>query len=62
MKDFEERLDYRFIRVHCSHIVNLDYITALASYDSRRFQIEMQGGKKIIASRAGSKMLRQLVL
>ena len=62
MKDFEERLDDRFVRVHRSHIVNLDYIATLAPYDGRRFQIEMHGGEKIVASRAGSKVLRQLVL
>ena len=62
MKDFEERLDHRFIRVHRSHLINLDYIATLTPYDHRRLQIRMQDGTTIIASRAGSKVLRQLVI
>ncbi|MBX2821791.1 MAG: LytTR family DNA-binding domain-containing protein [Rhodothermaceae bacterium] len=62
MKDFEKRLDQRFARVHRSHIVNLDYIVSLEPYDERRIQIELQKGKRIIASRAGSKLLRGLVI
>ena len=62
MKDFEERLDQRFVRIHRSHIINLDYIVSLETYDERRIQIELQQGKRIIASRAGSKLLRGLVI
>ena len=62
MKEFEKRLDQRFARVHRSHIVNLDYIVSLEAYDERRIQIQLKKGKRIIASRAGSKLLRELVI
>ncbi len=63
LNEFETRLDQRkFIRVHRSHIVNLDFVTALVPYDGARFQVELRDGTIIIASRARSKELRQLVV
>jgi two-component system, LytTR family, response regulator len=63
MNEFEARLDSeRFLRVHRSHIVNLDHVAALAPYDATRLQIEMKDGKKIIASRTRSRELRGLAI
>jgi two-component system LytT family response regulator len=61
--EFERRLDpERFLRVHRSHVVNLDYVTALLPYDAARLQVEMRDGTKLMASRARSRELRHLAI
>jgi two-component system LytT family response regulator len=63
LADFERRLDpERFLRVHRSHVVNLDFVTALVPYDAARLQVEMRDGTKIMASRARSRELRHLAI
>lgn len=57
--DLESRLDPdRFCRVHRSHIVNLDFVAEMRRYDVRRLTIRMTDGTEVVASRAGSKKLR----
>jgi len=61
--DLERRLDPgRFLRVHRSHVVNLDHVSALVPYDATRLQVEMRDGTKIMASRTRSRELRHLAL
>jgi two-component system LytT family response regulator len=61
--EFERRLDPdRFLRIHRSHVVNLDFVTALVPFDAARLQIEMRDGAKIMASRARSRELRHLAI
>lgn len=61
--EFERRLDSeRFLRVHRSHIVNLDHVSALVPYDGSRLQVEMRDGTKIMASRTRSRELRHLAI
>ena len=61
--EFEKRLDgERFLRVHRSHIVNLDHVAALVPYDASRLQVEMRDGTKIMASRTRSRELRHLAI
>ncbi|HJU69675.1 MAG TPA: LytTR family DNA-binding domain-containing protein [Gemmatimonadaceae bacterium] len=61
--EFEKRLDgERFLRVHRSHIVNLDHVSALVPYDGSRLQVEMRDGTKIMASRTRSRELRHLAI
>ena len=61
--EFEKRLDTeRFLRVHRSHIVNLDHVAALVPYDGSRLQVEMRDGTKIMASRTRSRELRHLAI
>jgi len=63
MNEFEARLDARkFLRVHRSHIVNLDHVAALAPFDGSRLQIEMRDGTRLIASRTRSRELRGLAI
>jgi two-component system LytT family response regulator len=58
----ESRLDpAQFVRIHRSHLVNLDSVTAIAPYDGSRFQVTLRGGTAIVASRQRSRVLRQLV-
>jgi len=63
MHEFEARLDpERFIRVHRSHIVNMDFVAAMVPFDATRLQIDMRDGTKIIASRTRSRELRGLAI
>lgn len=62
LRDLERRLDpQRFIRVHRSHIVNLDQVKTFQPYDARRLLIELYDGTRIIASRSGSLQIRALI-
>lgn len=57
--ELEEMLDpQRFCRVHRSHMINLDHVVEMRRYDARRLMITMTDGSEVIASRAGSKKLR----
>lgn len=58
--DFEARLDpARFVRVHRSHLVNLDFVDAIEPFDNSQLLVKMRDGVKITASRAASKRLRE---
>jgi two-component system LytT family response regulator len=61
--DLESRLDgERFRRIHRSHIINLDFVTAIEPYDDRRLAVTLRDGSCVVASRAGSQFLRGLVV
>jgi two-component system LytT family response regulator len=63
LAQFERRLDpERFLRIHRSHVVNVDFVTALVPFDAARLQVEMRDGTKIMASRARSRELRHLAI
>jgi len=51
-----------FLRIHRSHLINLEYVASIEPYDAARLQVVMKSGAKIVASRAGSKRLRDLAL
>jgi len=50
-----------FVRVHRQHVVNLAHVARFVAHDPARLRIEFVGGGSVIASRAGSQMLRGLV-
>jgi two-component system, LytTR family, response regulator len=61
LQKLEERLDPdQFVRVHRSHIVNLDCIVGIHAHDASRMIVELADGTRIIASKSGSQRLRQL--
>jgi two-component system, LytTR family, response regulator len=61
LSDLEHRLDPAvFVRIHRSHIVNLDYVTAWAPYDGSRFEVRLRDGTVLTASRQRSRALRGL--
>ena len=61
LSDLERRLDPSvFLRVHRSHVVNLDHVAAWKPYDGSRFQITLRNGATIMASRQRSRVLRGL--
>jgi two-component system LytT family response regulator len=53
------RLDPRqFVRVHRSHIVNLEYVGSVSSLGGGRLEICMRDGSRVLASQSGSRLLR----
>ena len=61
LQELERRLDPdRFIRVHRSHVVNLDHVKQMKPYGDRRLEIHLTDGSTVIASRSGSQRLREL--
>ena len=60
--EIQERLNPReFIRIHRGHVVNLSHVAKIEKYDERRFLIRLDDGSRLVASRRGSKVLRDLM-
>src|SRR5262249_35231584 len=51
-----------FLRIHRSHLVNLEHVTSIEPHDAARLQVVMRSGARIVATRTGSKRLRELAL
>jgi two-component system LytT family response regulator len=49
-----------FVRVHRQHVINLAQVARFVPHDPGRLRIDFVGGGSIIASRAGSQILRDL--
>lgn len=63
LAEFERRLDpAQFLRVHRSHIVNLDHVAALEPFDATRLSVVLRSGARITASRSASRDLRRLAI
>jgi two-component system, LytTR family, response regulator len=61
LSDLERRLDpHVFVRVHRSHVVNLDHVASWTPYDGSRFEITLRSGMTLMASRQRSRLLRHL--
>ena len=61
LSELEQRLDPAvFVRIHRSHIVNLDHVVAWAPYDGSRFEVRLRDGTVLTASRQRSRVLRDL--
>jgi two-component system LytT family response regulator len=61
--DMERMLDpSRFVRVHRSHIVNLDYVVAFNTDSRGALEVELRGGTRLSVSRSRAQALRNLVL
>lgn len=60
LQDLEARLGGRFLRVHRSHLVNLDHVRRFEPHDTTRLAVIMSDGTRIVASRARSQELRRL--
>jgi two-component system LytT family response regulator len=61
--ELEDELDgYRFWRVHRSHLVAADAVTSVREHDDeRRLVVVLADGTEIVASRAASRRLRELI-
>ena len=61
ISEFERLLDTeRFVRIHRSHIVNLDHVRSMEPYDGARLEVRMKDGTRIVASRARTRQLKDL--
>jgi DNA-binding LytR/AlgR family response regulator len=61
--ELAERLKtYAFVRVHRSHVVNLDFVERLVPFDTKRLEVQLRDGTRILASRASSEMFRRCAL
>jgi two-component system LytT family response regulator len=49
-----------FLRIHRSHLINLEFVTSIHPSGAGRLDVVMKSGAQISASRAGSKRLRDL--
>lgn len=59
LADLSARLDAeQFVRIHRSHIVNLDRVAAMVAHDANRLEVRMIDGTRIVASRTGTQLLR----
>lgn len=59
MKYFEEHLPQnKFVRIHRSYIVNIEYITRIERYGQQQL-VELKDGEKIKISSTGYKQLRE---
>ena len=57
--DLASQLDpERFVRVHRSHLVNLDHVASVAPHDANRVEVRLKDGSRVVASRAGTRQLR----
>jgi two-component system LytT family response regulator len=62
LSELEQRLDpERFLRIHRSHAINLDFVRSLEPHDATRLEVEMRDGTRIVASRTRSRELRGLI-
>ena len=63
LADFETRIDpHRFVRVHRSHVVNLDFVESFTPDENSQYRLQLKDGTVITASRAASKKLRDQAL
>ena len=59
LSQLEERLDpLRFVRIHRTHIVNLDHVTAFRRQPDTRLVAELSDGTRLPVSRAKAQELR----
>jgi two-component system LytT family response regulator len=63
LSELDSKLDpAQFLRIHRSHLVNLDFVAAMEWYDGTRLQVQMRDGTKLLASRTRSRELRRQIL
>ncbi len=59
LRDLVAALDAsKFVRVHRSQVVNLDFVAAITSRDANRVEVQMKDGTRVVASRTGTQALR----
>lgn len=63
ISELEARLDpARFIRIHRSALVNLDFVESMKADDQSQLQLQMRDGTLLVANREASKMLRDMAI
>lgn len=63
ISELESQLDpARFIRVHRSALVNLDFVDSMKADDQSQLVIQMRDGTTLTASREASRVLREMAI
>jgi two-component system LytT family response regulator len=63
LAELERRLDPdRFLRIHRSHVVNLDHVEAFEAQADGRVEVVLKDGLRLVASRTRSRELRGRVV
>ncbi len=63
LSELSERLDPgKFIRIHRSTLVNLDFVESMKTDEQSQLQLQMRDGTQLIANREASKMLRNMAI
>lgn len=63
ISELETRLDpARFIRIHRSLVVNLDFVEAMKADEQSQLRLHMRDGSVLQANREASKMLREMAI
>jgi two-component system LytT family response regulator len=61
--ELEPRLDpSRFVRIHRSALVNLDFVESMKTDDQSQLQLHMRDGTQLAANRDASRMLRDMAI
>ncbi len=61
MKFYEEHLNPgKFIRIHRSWIVNIDFISQIMLWEKDTYMVKLKSGEELRASRAGYKRLKEI--
>jgi two-component system LytT family response regulator len=59
ISDLEARLDAgKFMRIHRSAIINLDFAESMRPDDQSQLEVQMRDGTRLTANREASKQLR----
>ena len=63
ISELAERLDpSRFVRIHRSLLVNLDFVESMKADDQSQLQLLLRDGTLLVANRDASKMLRDMAM
>jgi two-component system, LytTR family, response regulator len=63
ISELEQRLDpNRFVRIHRSALVNLDFVESMKADEQSLLELEMRDGARLTANREASRMLRELAI
>jgi len=63
ISELSDRLDpQRFVRIHRSIIVNLDFVDSMKADEQSQLQLQMRDGSVLVANREASKMLRDAAI
>ena len=61
LQDMEARLEpRRFVRIHRSHVVNLEFLVAIEPHEGSRAVAVLKSGARVPASRSGTARLKEL--
>jgi two-component system LytT family response regulator len=48
----------RFLRIHRSHVVNLEHVAGIAHHDPNRVEVRLKDGTRLVASRSGTQLIK----